>query len=129
MPGLEPDPLDPSRIAEAIFAIERRVAVLEEKRRARIIEVKRPRLTTAAVLIAIVGFIFTAGSPNWSFFYFKFTGTSSSGARSLEHPRTTVHRWRRSCPRPCAPPLSVWKIHVIAERNTAAASAGVDIRN
>jgi hypothetical protein len=38
-----PDPLDPQRLAEAILAVERRVTALEEKRRARLIEVKRPR--------------------------------------------------------------------------------------
>lgn len=36
----------------------------------------------------------------------RFTGKSSSGARSPEHSRITVHRWRLSCPRPCAPPRS-----------------------
>jgi hypothetical protein len=49
-----PDPLDSSRLAEALLAIERRVAVLEEERRARIVGIKRPGLVIVSVLIALL---------------------------------------------------------------------------
>jgi hypothetical protein len=53
-----PDPLESSRLAEAILAIERRVAILEKENRPRMVEVKRPRLALTALLVAIIGFLF-----------------------------------------------------------------------
>jgi hypothetical protein len=59
MTSNSPDPIEPQRLAEAILAIERRVAVLEENRRVRSFAVKRPRLGVAALLTAVIGFLFT----------------------------------------------------------------------
>jgi hypothetical protein len=62
-----PDPPDPSRLAEAILAVERRLAALEEERRPWIVGVKRRRLVLvgvlSALLLAVIGVLWQPFAP------------------------------------------------------------------
>ena len=92
--GPSPDPVDSSRLAEALLAIERRVAALEEETRARNVGVKRPRLVMVslliALLIAVIGLLWQPFAPR------NYAQCAEAAAREAKT-NPALHIRLRSC--------------------------------